>query len=166
MTDQHPPLPCTVCKAPRPFIEYRTKMGKDGKMAKWPHYGPCPNLADPVLHPHRHTNGIKSGSTTSPEPHTVAQDRISLSIGKDTIGRLYSMTSYSVQDFVTCLTQYREAEQREPAGVLYSDKDEQLLAEAGLFKAFADRNLPADPSKLTGNYGYIILSHKKEPKNV
>lgn len=47
----HPALPCTICGYERKFTGYATKIGKNGKEAKWPTYEECPNKSDASLHP-------------------------------------------------------------------------------------------------------------------
>lgn len=44
-------LPCHICGTERKFLEYGSKMGKDGRMAKWPIYEPCPEKNNPDKHP-------------------------------------------------------------------------------------------------------------------
>lgn len=39
-------MKCCVCGTELEFLEYGTKMGKNGKPAKWPIYKPCPNKAN------------------------------------------------------------------------------------------------------------------------
>ena len=41
--DEHPGLPCHVCEVEKAFIKYGSKIGKDGREAKWPIYEKCPN---------------------------------------------------------------------------------------------------------------------------
>jgi hypothetical protein len=50
-TEEHKPSFCNVCRTPLAFIKYGSKLGKDGRVAKWPVYEKCPNKLNPKYHP-------------------------------------------------------------------------------------------------------------------
>lgn len=60
----HEVIKCTVCGAELHFQGYATKMGKDGRIAKWAVYEPCPNKEEH----YRFKQGYKTTVVTKEEP--------------------------------------------------------------------------------------------------
>lgn len=149
---------CTVCSYPRKFTEMRRKLGKDGRVARWPEYEPCPNKDNPKFHP----SAANLRDLTEEIHDPILKETIErLQTTKEfPVGVMYQVNDKDdpLDEIAQCLLHYEEKLGALPIAIGIHPED------AGDFSEIdwetedgKEVAIPIWKQPLTGNYGYILL---------
>lgn len=159
---------CPYCNKPLPFVQYRTKKGKDGRVAKWAEYEKCPHSGDPY---HTRMKYDEAGNRIDEavKPKVLTEDNEAGPVvgGTDTIasrgigpiGRLFLFEKESLTDILGTLTS------RYPGETLTckmsKEISERLEVKDGRKIVYNNTVLTfALDKSLTPGYGYITVERK------
>jgi hypothetical protein len=115
----HAPLACHVCGEQRAFVEYGEKLGKDGRMAKWPIYEPCSKENHP-----QPKKSIGDYSLFLPDNKEIVNRPIRIVEGRSgPKGRLVQLSKMNIEQLNQALATYIEKEGEPPSSVHLSQLD-------------------------------------------